>query len=180
MSGFKKNRTVPLIVTLLCLIALAAPGVCFGAGLGIDPGEINVKNVPLGKKIAVSALGGEGMKLKIKNKGSEACNYTIDILPSAKTTVPFGAGYVDIPDISWISPESKEVRIPGNSSKDVELYIEVPGKKEYAGKSYQAVIEVKSKGKENKPGVNFVLACQMKIRFTTVNLDAGEAKHEHK
>lgn len=181
MSGLrKKGSTAVVLAILLCAAALAAPGISFGAGLGIDPGEINVKNVPPGEKVAVSALGGEGMKLKIKNQGADACNYTIDILPCAKTTATLGAGYIDIPDVSWISPEAKEVQVPGNSSKDVELYIKVPEEKERYGKSYQAVIEVKSKGKGNKSGVNFVLACQMKICFSTVNLDAGEAKHEDK
>lgn len=154
-----------LFPILLCLIVLAAPGRSFGLGLEVGPGDIYIDNVPLGKTAAVSALSRERMKLSIKNKGASACTYSIAILPSAQTTAALGAGYTDIPDISWIFPDAKEIRIPGNSAKDVELYIKIPKKKEYSGKKYQAVIEVKSK--KNTPQEIFVLACQLKIFFST-------------
>ncbi len=162
----KKKNTSVVLAILLCLIVLAAPRAGFGLGLEVDPGEINIQNVPLGQKAAVSVLGGERMKLRIKNKGAAACSYTIDILRSAQTTAALGAGYLDIPDISWIFPEVKEIQIPGNSSKDVELYIKIPKKKKYYNKKYQAVIEVKSK--KNSPQELFVLACQLKMLFSTL------------
>ncbi len=151
------------------LIALVLPGMSFGMGLEVDPGEINIQNVALGQKVAVSALGGELMKLRIKNKGPAAYTYTIDILRSSQTTAPLNAGYTDIPDTSWIFPQSKEVEVPGNSAKDVELYLQIPKKKEFYNKKYQAVIEVKNK-KNNSTEI-FVLACQLKMLFSTY---AGE------
>lgn len=152
---------------LFIIIGLAFPSRSFGIGLEVDPGEINIQNVSLGQKVAVSALGGERMKLSIKNKGASACSYSISILPSAQTTAILREGYRDIPDISWIFPESREVQVSGNSTKDVELYIKIPEKKEYYNKKYQAVIEVKSK--KNRPEEIFVLACQLKIFFSTLN-----------
>lgn len=172
-----KNRKVWLVgYILFMVIALATPSRSFGAGLAVDPNEINLQNVPLGKKVAVSVLGGDRMKLSIKNKGASACTYSIDILPTAQTTATLREGYRDIPDISWIFPESKEIQIPGNSAKVVELYIKIPKKKEYYNKKYQAVIEVKSK--KNRPEELFVLACQLKICFSTATKE--EAKNAHK
>ncbi len=160
-----KNVTVTILPVTMLLMVLALPSVCFGIGLEVDPGEINIQNVPLGQKAAVSALGGERMKLRIKNKGASAYTYTIDILRTAQTTATFNAGYTDIPDTAWIFPESKEVEVPGNSVKDVELYLQIPKKKGYYNKKYQAVIEVKSK--KNKSEEIFILACQLKMLFST-------------
>lgn len=176
MKQTKRMMTVAVLTCLLIVWAFLIAS--FGIGLEVDPGEINIQNVPLGQKTAVSVLGGEKMKLNIKNKGASACTYSIDILPCAQTTAVLGAGYSDIPDVSWIFPEAKEVQIPGNSAKEVELYIQIPEKKEYQNKKYQAVIEVKSK--KNSQEEIFVLACQLKIRFATLNLYAEEEKNARK
>ena len=138
-------------------------------GLEVNPDEINIENVRLGKKIAISDLGGEKVKLSIKNKGALACTYSIDILYTAKTTVSLGEGYKDIPDTHWIIPENKELRIPANSAKVVELYLKIPKNKKYYGKKYQAVIEVKSK--KNSSQEIFVLACQLKLYFSTIKAE---------
>ncbi|MFH1191138.1 MAG: hypothetical protein V1670_02970 [Candidatus Omnitrophota bacterium] len=166
MNGLKEKKSTSVaLVILFCLIVFAVPGKSFGLGLGVDPGEINLQNVPLGQKAAVSVLGGELMKLRVKNKGASACTYIINILYSAQTSAALSAGYKDIPDTSWIYPESKEVVVPGNSVKDVELYIKIPKQKKYSNKRYQAVIEVKSK--KNSPQELFVVACQLKMCFST-------------
>ncbi len=164
--GTKQSmKMVTAAIFTILFIALVLPSASFGIGLEVDPGEINIQNVALGQKAAVSVLGGERMKLRVKNKGASACIYTINILPTAQTTAVLNPGYKDIPDTSWIFPESKEVEVPGNSAKEVELYLKIPKKKEYYNKKYQAIIEVKSK--KNSPEELFVLACQLKMLFST-------------
>ena len=139
-------------------------------GLEVNPDEINIENVRLGKKIAISDLGGEKVKLSIKNKGALACTYSIDIFYTAETTVSLGEGYKDIPDTDWIIPENKEVHIAANSERIVELYLKIPKNKKYYNKKYQAVIEVRSK--KNSPQEIFVLACQLKLYFSTIKAEA--------
>jgi len=162
------NRLLRIIM-LLAMVGVAIVGFlsdkAWAIGLRVDPGEINIENVPLGKKVAVSALGGERVKLKIENKGNSAYTYTINILPSRNVGAPLEEDFIDIPDTSWIWPEDKEVSIPGESTKVVEIYLKIPKRKEYYNKRYQAVIEVKS-GKD-KPTELFVLACQLRMRFST-------------
>jgi len=168
-----KNRKVWLVgYILFMVIAMAAPSRSFGLGLEVDPGEIYVKDVALGKKVAVSALGGERMKLQIENKGDSKCAYIINILTSSKVGAPLTKGYTDIPDTAWIWPENKEVEISGQSMKTVELYIKIPQKKEYYNRQYQAVIEVKTK--KNNPNDLFVLACLMKIHLSTCSAQAAQ------
>jgi hypothetical protein len=145
-------------------------------GLGVDPGEITIVNVPLGKKVAVSVLGGERVKLKIENKGNSAYTYTINILYSSETQTSLRVGYVDIPDTSWIWPEKKEVTISGKSKEVVELYLKIPKKKEYYNKRYQAIVEVTSK--KNRPEELFVLACQVQMCFSTFAGKRGKQQEE--
>ena len=56
------------------------------------------------------------------------------------------------------------MRIEGNSARVVELYLNIPKREENYNKGYQAIIEVKSK---QRPGEIFVLACQLKMCFST-------------
>lgn len=134
-------------------------------GLEVDPVEINLKNVPLGRKIAVSALGGEKAKLRIQNKAPVAYTYTITVLPVSKTSSALKKGYINIPDTSWLRPQKREVLIPGNSLKEVELFLKIPRRKKYKNKDFQAVIEVKSK--KNRPEEVFVVAVQLRMFFST-------------
>ena len=165
------KSAINLAVCFILAISLLFISSVWGIGLAVDPGEIKIYNVPLGKKVAVSELGGERMKLKITNKGGAAYTYIINVLTTTEAKAEFRQGYADIPDTLWIWPEKKEVRVAGNSTKDVELYLKIPKVKEYYNKRYQAIIEVKSK--KNRSEEIFVLACQLRIRFST---SAGEEK----
>ena len=174
----KIETVLVFLIFLFIVIALATPSRSFGFGLEVEPGEIYIENVALGKTVAVSALGGERMKLRIENKGASAYTYTIDILPTAQTSATLKEGYIDIPDTTWIWPENNEVTIAGKSTEVVEVYLKIPQKKECYDKKYQAVIEVKNK--KNRPEEIFVLACQLKMCFSTLNLGVEEAKNAHK
>ena len=154
------KRTIPILLSLLFVsYAWAA------MGLSVDFPEACLENVPLGKQVAVSKIGTEAMKLRIENKGEVVTTYEINVLSCFETKAPLGEGVTDIADTAWIWPENKEVSVVGKSTKMVELYIKIPKKKQYYNKKYQAVIEVKTKKK--RPEELFVLACQVKICFST-------------
>jgi len=157
----KLERTVPVLVLSLLFVSYAWAVI----GLGVDPPEIYLENVPLGKQVAVSKLGTEAMKLKIENKGEVTTTYEINVLSSLETKAPLREGFTDIAQTAWIWPENKEVSVAGKSTKVVELYMKIPKKKEYYNKKYQGVIEVKSK--KNRPEEVFVLACQVRVNFST-------------
>lgn len=155
-----KKSTLALII-----IFLFFPVICWAFGLSVDPERINLENVPLGKKVAVSKLGGESLKLKIINKGGSLYTYTIEVFYTSLTAFPLKDGYDDIPDVNWVEPEKKEVAIFGNESAVVDIYLKIPQKDKYYNKKYQAVIEVKNK--KNNPTEVIVLGCQIPIRFST-------------
>lgn len=153
------------ILILALAISLFFVASSWAIGLSVDFPEVCLENVPLGKQVVASKLGTGAMKLKIENKGEVTTTYEINIFSSLETKAPLREGFTDIADTTWIWPEKKEVRVKGKSTKMVELYIKIPQKKEYSHQKYQGVIEVKSK--KNRPGDLFVLACQVRIWFST-------------
>jgi len=162
--GLKEESMRKYAFLGLMILSLILPAYCLAAGIAVGPGEIILENVPLGKKVAVSALAGQNLKLNITNKNGSSYIYTINILYTTETNNPLREGYRDIPDTSWVYAEKKEVEIEGNGTKAVELYLKIPKNKKYAGKKYQAIIEVKNKA---KPGDFFNFAAQPIIRFST-------------
>jgi hypothetical protein len=153
-------------IVLLCVVVSSminplSISDAYALGMEVDPVEINLKNIPLGETIAVSALSEEKMKLTIQNKSPIPYTYTIDIIPVAETGGIVKGGYADIPDTSWIQPEEKEVLIPANSTKEVELFVMIPDNDAYKAKSFQAVVDIKSR--KNSPQDVFVVAVQINI-----------------
>jgi len=165
MNRSRKIETV-LMMVFPIIMGFVFPVAGYSFGLEVDPVEIVVQGCPLGKKVAVSELGGEKMRLRIENKAAAAYTYTINVLSSSQAGSRLREGYIDIPDTDWIIAENKEVRIPGNSIGEVELYLKIPQAKKYYNKRYQAIIEVKSK--KNKPEDTFVLAVQIRMCFSTM------------
>lgn len=160
-----KIRSLRKPILFLIIICLFFPIISWAFGLSVDPEAINLENVPLGEKVEVSKFCGESFKLKIINKGGSLYTYTIEIFYTSLTAFPLKNGYDDIPDIAWIEPEKKEIKLFGNAEGIVDLYLKVPKKNKYLNKKYQAIIEVKNK--KNDPKEVFVLACQIPIRFST-------------
>ncbi|MBI5872820.1 MAG: hypothetical protein HZB36_01580 [Candidatus Omnitrophica bacterium] len=153
------------LMTAAAFFIFGIPCLCFALGLAVNPGSVSVRDVPLGEKTAMSQYSTEHKKIQITNKSDSAYTFTIAILPVSKTTSPLAFGYQDIPDVSWVVPEEKEIRIDAFATREVELYVLVPQKKQYADKKYMAILEVKSK--KNNEGEMFVVAAQAQIWITT-------------
>ncbi len=153
---------LPFLVLFSCLFFSTQ---VYSMGLSVDPGEIILRGVPLGKKISVAEFAGEKTKLLIENKSSEDFTYEIDILSTAVTNAPLEQGYKDIPDTSWIIPEQKEVHVLAGATVAVDIYIDIPKNEQYENQNFQAIINVKSK--KNNPEELFVLAVQLRMCIST-------------
>ncbi|MFH1310429.1 MAG: hypothetical protein ABIH85_07115 [Candidatus Omnitrophota bacterium] len=138
-------------------------------GLSVDPGEIILREVPLGEKISVVEFAGEKAKLLIENKSEKDCTYDIEVLSVTGVNAHLKRGYKDIPGTSWIKPEKKEVHILAGNTKTVDVYLEIPKDKQYENKNYQAILEVKSR--KDNPGDLFVLAVQVRMCISTQKIE---------
>lgn len=157
------NFILGLVIAVTIISSFLLGSYAWAFGLGVNPGKIVLKNIPAGKKVALSKFIENKTKLQIQNESDVAYKYTIEVLPTAKTTAPVNEGYQDIPDVSWIEPESKEIEVGAKSTKEIDVFLNIP--KKYENKNFQAVIEVKTK--KNKPEDVFVLACQVEILIST-------------
>jgi hypothetical protein len=162
------------LITAAAFFIFLIPSLCFALGLAVDPGSVSVKGVPLGEKVAVSQYSSEHKKFAITNKSDSAYTFTIAILPVSKTTSLLTPGYQDIPDVSWLVPQEKEIRIDAYATREVELHVLVPRKKQYADKKYMAVLEVKSK--KNNEGEMFVVAAQAQMWIDTQALSGVDTQ----
>ena len=125
-----------MMKALVIVYVLCFAQLCWATmGLETNPSQIDVTGVPLGRKVAISKLTKQPVYLEIKNKSDAAYDYVISI------------------------------RIEASQAKQVELYINIPNKKAYADKKYQAIINVTSK--KNNPQDLFILACQLRITLQT-------------
>lgn len=153
---------LPVLVLFTCLFF---PAEAYSIGLSVDPGEIVLRGVPLGKKISVAEFAGEKTKLLIENKSSEDFTYEIEILSTTGANALLKEGYKDIPDTSWIIPEQKEIHILAGAAGTVDIYLDIPKNEQYENQNFQAVINVKSK--KNNPEDLFVLAVQLRMCIST-------------
>ena len=159
------RSSISLIQVVSLAISLLFVSFAWAISLEVDPSTMVIKGVPSGKVVKVSDLWGKEMRLRITNTEKSARTYTTEVLPVSKTgTVP-KAGYIDIPDTSWIWIEQDQILVPGNSEKELELFLKIPGREEYRDKDFQAIIEVKTK--KNRPEEVFVLAAQVRMSFST-------------
>lgn len=161
----KLNKIACLIIILSVFAYLFFPVSAHSMGLSVDPSEIILNNVPVGKRISVSEFAGEKMRLVIKNKSLQDFFYQINILDAAQTKTSIKHGYKDIPDTSWITPESGQIHILAGDIKTVDLYLKIPKDKQYENQNYQAIVEIKSK--KNNPEDLFVLAVQARMYIGT-------------
>jgi len=166
-AGREKRRKAGAVALSLLFLFLtsgaarSAPPAKTG-GMRVEPGELVIKGVPLGEKTSASRLGAE--KLKVTNKDGKAHRFTVKVLTTAASRSRLKYGYEDIPDASWLKPGEAESVIGPLQSKEFDLFVEVPKKKDYAGKSFQAIVEVKRE--KDEPKDLFVLAAQPRVCLT--------------
>lgn len=155
-------------VVILCAFALTfgwQAGQCFGMGLETKPDEYNLLEVPLGQSVCVSNKSVEAGKLRITNKSERAYDYEVNILKTKDSGAVLINGFEDIPDTAWITPSERVTRVQTGQTKEIEICVNVPGKKEFAGKKYQAVLEVKT-ANQGRAEI-FVLATRAKFKILT-------------
>lgn len=140
-TAMKKIKLFVLIV-LIQLIFL----ICFSGALGmgiLTPFiECKMDNLKPGKRYSTARM--RNMPLKVKNAGENEVRVKIEVLKPAKGELR--QGYEQIPDVSWISMEKDSFNLKPGSYDQTDVFVEVPKKKEYYGKKYQAFLLIGTAG----------------------------------
>lgn len=147
-----------------------AGGVCHGLFFSIAPSQAQVKgderkikllanlnytvlppkymlyDFKLGKKQDLAELTEK--TFKIINPNDEDYRYRLSSIAIKDSKVTSSLGYEDCPDPSFITFSELELDVPANTVKVVKVFLNIPAKKEYKGKSYMFIIRTELLGQE--------------------------------
>lgn len=108
----------------------------------MTPERVDLKDVPLGKKVEV--LTEEGKPVMLLNGGDQKTVFTLFSLDPTKASVKLEPGTVAIPNPDFLTFENEEIIIRPNKAKPIRMHVEFPDRPEYRGKRYQVTISVRS------------------------------------
>lgn len=132
----KKSSAIFLLFLVFPSITWAdEPG-----GLEINYGEILVEHLPLG--VAFSMQKSAALPLKISNKSNEKIRAVVTLCKPTKENL--ASGYESIPDPEWVEIKPSMVEIKPQDSYESDVVVTIPNEDKYAGKKFQAMIDVKT------------------------------------
>ena len=103
----------------------------------VAPESLFVRDFPLGKWVDLKAE--RKASFKIINQADESVELRLTPVPSDPNINP-QAGYENAPDPTWVKVQPHDIKVPGNSIKEVKLRLMVPDKPEHRGKRYMFLI----------------------------------------
>jgi len=105
----------------------------------VNPDNLFVNDIPLGQEIDLKAA--KKASLKVVNQADETVSLKIRRVPADPNVVP-QAGYEYAPDTAtWLVVTPTNVKVDGNSIKEVKLRLRIPDQPEYHGKKYMFLVQ---------------------------------------
>ena len=104
----------------------------------ISPDSLFVQGVRVGKPVNLYLE--KKATLKVVNEADEPVKLKLAPAASDPNIIP-QAGYVNVPDPSWIQVEPSVVKVEGNSIKPLQLKVNIPDKPEYHNQKYMFLIK---------------------------------------
>ncbi len=103
----------------------------------VAPESLFLQDVPLGKWIDLKSE--RKASFKIINQADDPVELRLTPIPPDPNINP-QAGYENAPDPTWVEVLPRDIKVPGNSIKEVKLRIKIPDKPEYRGKHYMFLV----------------------------------------
>lgn len=129
---------------LLFFTAAAALASPCGAEYTVDPSSVKVIGVDTGKKTRLqNTLVSGKYFLAVTNSGNQNAKYGFEVISCKEYGCDPYPGYEDLPEAGWFifDPKAAEIK-PGKTLKLRNAFVRIPGKAEYKGRKFQAVIKV--------------------------------------
>lgn len=146
----------------------------FSQGLAVSPGGILIQGVLPGKTYDIYKE--TGIKLTIYNKDNSPHTYILSThKPSEVGNKRWEKGYFEIPDPSWCWFDKKEVKIEGNKSESVNIYIKIPDEERYYNQHWIVTVGVLS-----KPEYGLSLGVYVRMQIETAVKENPEIKPDGK
>lgn len=153
-----------LLLCLLVFFVFSSKELVLATGLGIEPGQILIQNVPPGTSYDI--FENAGIKLKVINDDTVTQTYSINSAkPSQISTGTWLKGYLEIPDPSWFYLEKNELTIGPNDTGYVKMYLKIPNEEKYYNQHWAVAIPIE--GKPSKRQVQIALALYAEFLIET-------------
>jgi len=104
----------------------------------LSPDNLYAQDVELGKPVDLKAQ--KRASLKIINQSDDPVELKVSSVPQDPNVVP-QSGYEYSPDPSWISLSPAQIKVPGNSIKEILLKANIPNRPENKGKKFMFLIQ---------------------------------------
>lgn len=104
----------------------------------VSPDNVYAMGVEVGKTIDLKTE--KKASFKVINEADEAVELKFNIVPRDPNIMP-QSGYVDGPDLKWITLSPSRIKVEGNSIREIKLKLTVPEKPEYRDKHYAFVMQ---------------------------------------
>lgn len=158
------KRHLSFFVTLLLTVltsALSCPKVICASGLAVSPAGLLIQYVKPGETYDITEVS--GVSLRITNKDSVPHIISAH-RPSAVGAKKWIAGYLEIPDPSWLKPDKEEIRIEANDTAKIRMSIEIPDEERYYNQNWSVSLLVRGKA---EPGRMIALAAAPRFEIET-------------
>jgi hypothetical protein len=141
-------------------------------GLGAEPGGLLIQGISPGEVCDLAERA--GIWLTIHNRSETAHTYVLSShRPSEIGNRRVPMGYRDIPDPSWFWFEQNEVRVDGQSSAQVRMYIGVPDDERSLNQHWSVSVGITGKP---EPGQTLALAVYPRYEIETASAPREELR----
>jgi hypothetical protein len=104
----------------------------------VTPDTLFTQDIPLGREVDLKTE--RKASLKIINQADEGVHLKVRSVPQDPNILP-QSGYEYAPDPTWLQVAPQDVKLEGNSIREIKLKVTVPDKPQYHGKKYMFLIE---------------------------------------
>lgn len=127
-------------IALTWLAAMAALSAFDGAGLGLGPALILVRDVPVGRPFSLGEVA--QVRYQVYNNSNEEATYNLKaVVPSQYAFSGFEKGYEPAPDATWFRLDRELVTVPAQGRVEVDLTIDIPDRAELRNRHWIVSIE---------------------------------------
>jgi hypothetical protein len=102
------------------------------------PAKVKAVPVAVGKKVKLKSI--DKKSLELQNNSQEPLKLLLQSLDPKSTTLPKEPGFEQAPDANFLTLGKGEVTLNAGKKSNIELFVEIPDKPEFKGKSFQFLV----------------------------------------
>ncbi len=120
----------------------------------VSPDNVYAMGLALGRSVDLKTE--KKASLKVINEADDGVDLRFSVVPR-DPNISLATGYIDAPDLTWLSLSPGRMKVEGNSIREIKLKVNVPDKPEYHNKRYAFVVQTTLANEELPLAINNVV-----------------------